>query len=96
MGSSAVPSNCVGPGEHLRRKAQDAEQIIWWGATLDAARAKAWTCLECHPSEEYELCTLGGLWFIRRSRGRTVYETARDTERVTMRLWADLLEGSAR
>ncbi len=100
--SSAAPTRtrlteCAGKGVHLRPRSPDAVTIRWYGATRDTARVQAWTCPRCLPETEYELCVLGGSWFIRRSRGReTVYETVRDTREATVALWHELVDGVAR
>jgi hypothetical protein len=91
----AAPT-CTRPGaHHLAPTFEHAEEIAWYGATVDTARSERWTCSGCHPNVHYELMVLGGLWFIRRT-GRSLYETIRGDYETAVDLWHRLLAGSAR
>lgn len=87
-------STCL--SRHLPPPVEGASAIVWFAqVSADAARVKEWTCATCDATS-YELCTLGGVWFLRRRTGRVVHETHRLQGEAGMReLWHRLLVGVA-
>lgn len=95
-------------GPHVARRKAGFEAIEWQRAALrnDAARVLSHTC-ECLATQ-YELCSLGGAYFIRRTtrgasgadgeapRADVVHESPRGVAARIGDLWFRLLQGLAR
>lgn len=87
-------STCL--SRHLPPPVEGASAIVWFAQTsADRAHVTEWTCHACADAS-YELCRLGGVWFLRRRTGRAVHETHRLQGEAEMRgLWHRLLAGVA-
>lgn len=92
VGAASTRLLTCGGTVHLSPKIQGAHPIAWYKAKPDKARPAKWTCADCR-QVYYELCVLGGQWFIRRNEA---YETLRDTRAEAEQLWALLVAGAAR
>ncbi|GIH69419.1 hypothetical protein [Sphaerimonospora thailandensis] len=90
------------PGTHLPPAKPGAEELRWIPdhGRSDRVRVLAHTCTLCRVVS-YELCSAGGLHFIRRiERTRSDAVMVRETERLPAArmepIWARLLKGNAR
>jgi hypothetical protein len=92
------PDTCLAP--HVAMMRATSEKIQWHDGRSVAERVRIgrWTC-PCKATV-YELCTVGGIAFIRRTiqdeRGPRVHETSRMLIRKADALWDRLLRGEAR
>lgn len=78
---------------------QDHAEPVDWAPSVkrtDRIRVREHTCI-CR-SPIFELCTAGGLWFVRRltDEDEAAVESARVSARVARDLWDRILSGQAR
>ncbi|GAA2847775.1 hypothetical protein [Nonomuraea rubra] len=96
---SAPPSHFEYHGDHPARPHDRALRVRWQKSEDRCAkvRVREHTCMCLRPA--YELCTAGGLWFVRRFTGKDleiVVESAWMSARAARTLWMRIMTGQAR
>ncbi|GAA4092339.1 hypothetical protein HNR30_006843 [Nonomuraea soli] len=87
-------------GLHIAAPAKDHDRVEWFPSVprVDRVRVRDHTCCVCD-EVVFELCTAGGLWFVRRltvSAPVSVVESEWQSAREAVELWRRLLRGQAR
>ena len=97
MGAASVPD--FHHGDHLSAQVTEVESVRWERSLprADRVRVRAFTCA-CR-SPVFELCTAGGLWFVRRftdENPTAPMESEWMSAKAGNDLWLRILSGQAR
>jgi hypothetical protein len=96
---SGPPSHFDYHGDHPDRPHEQAMRVRWQKSQnrCPQVRVREHTCICLCPM--YELCTAGGLWFVRRFTGKDleiVVESAWMSAQAARTLWMQIMTGQAR